>query len=189
MTEHPLFRLTSEFLALLDQEGIPYMLMGGMAVRFWAVPRPTYDLDVTLAAEEDQLSRLLDRLDREGFGIPAEARKGWRDVLRGMRKLEVRKFEGRDSWRVDLFLVTTEYQHAAFARRRNAKLLSLDVWTMAPEDLVLHKLMAGRDRDLADVGEILALARDLDLAHLRTWAPRLGVEALLEDRLRRAGLA
>jgi hypothetical protein len=106
-----------------------------------------------------------------------------------MRKLEVRKFEGRDSWRVDLFLVTTEYQRAAFARRRNAKLLSLVVWTMAPEDLVLHKLMAGRDRDLADVGEILALARDLDLAHLRTWAPRLGVEVLLEDRLRRAGLA
>jgi hypothetical protein len=44
VTEHPLFRLTSEFLALLDQEGIPYMRMGGMAVRFWAVPRPTTTL-------------------------------------------------------------------------------------------------------------------------------------------------
>ena len=85
--------------------------------------------------------------------------------------------------------MTTEYQKAAFSRRRSAKLLGRDVWTIGPEDLILHKLVAGRERDLADVAEILALTRDLDMAHLRRWAGTLVVTGLLEDRLRRSGLS
>lgn len=189
MSEHPLLRLTSEILSILDQERIPYMVMGGIAVRFWALPRPTYDLDLTLAAEDAEIAKLLDRLDRDGYAIAPEVRKGWRDTLRGMRKFEVRKFEGRDSWRIDLFLVTTEYQRSAFGRRRRAKLLGSEVWTIAPEDLILHKLMAARERDLADVAEILAMTRELDLPYLREWSQALKVAETLEDRLKRAGLA
>lgn len=105
-----------------------------------------------------------------------------------MRRFEVRKFVGRDSWRIDLFLVTTDYQRSAFGRRRSAKLSGADVWTIAPEDLILHKLMAARERDLADIGEILAMTRELDLPYLRRWAQALGVTDGLEERLRRAGL-
>ena len=188
MNEHPLFGLASEILRVVDDEKIPYMLMGGMSVRFWALPRPTYDLDLTLSADEGQIGPLLDRLDREGFVVPPEFRKGWRDTLKGMKKFSVRRFQGRDSWRIDLFLVTTEYQRAAFARRRRAKLLGSDVWTIAPEDLVLHKLMAGRERDIADVAEVLGLTRGLDLPYLHKWAATLNIGDVLEERLRRAGL-
>jgi hypothetical protein len=89
---------------------------------------------------------------------------------------------------VDIFLVTTEYQRAAFSRRRKAKLLGKDVWAISPEGLIFHKLIAGRERDLADVAEILAITRDLDLAYLRRWAPVLGVASILDGRLGRAGL-
>lgn len=60
---------------------------------------------------------------------------------------------------------------------------------LGPEDLILHKLMAARDRDMADVAEILALTRELDVAYLRRWAPVLAVGDALEDRLKRAGLS
>lgn len=189
MSRHPVFTLASSFLSMLEAAGIPYMLMGGLSVRFWALPRPTYDLDVTVSADESQLGALLLRLEEEGFLVSPEVKKGWRDVLAGMKKVSVHKFIDRDSWRVDIFLVTTEYQRAAFSRRRKAKLLGKDVWAISPEDLILHKLIAGRERDLADVAEILAITRDLDLAYLRRWAPVLGVASILDDRLGRAGLA
>ncbi len=189
MSEHPVFALATDLLAILDELKISYMLIGGVSVRFWALPRPTYDLDVTVSADESQLQALFIRLEKEGYVIPDDVRRGWRDTLAGMKKFAVRKFIARDSWRVDVFLVTTEYQQSAFSRRKTAKLLGKDVWTIGPEDLVLHKLVAGRERDLADVGEILALTRDMDLAYLRKWAGVLGVADGLEERLRRAGLA
>jgi len=188
VSRHPVFTLASSFLSTLEAEGIPYMLMGGLSVRFWALPRPTYDLDVTISADESRLGTLLLRLEEDGFLVPPEVKKGWTDVLAGMKKVSVRKFIDRDSWRVDIFLVTTEYQRAAFSRRRRVKLLGKDVWSISPEDLILHKLIAGRERDLADVAEILAVTRDLDLAYLRRWAQVLGIASILDDRLARAGL-
>jgi len=56
VNEHPIFALTSEMLSILDEEKIPYMLMGGLSVRFWALPRPTYDLDLTRTAYFFQLA-------------------------------------------------------------------------------------------------------------------------------------
>lgn len=150
------------------------MLMGGLSVRFWPLPRPTYDPDVTVAAEEAQLKNLLGRLEQDGYVVPPEVKKGWRETLAGMIKFAVRKFIGHDSWRVDVFRVTTECQRAAFSRRRRARLLGKDVWTIGPEDFTLHKHIAGRERDLADVGGILAFTRDLDLGYLRQSAPALG---------------
>lgn len=188
MNQHPIFPIAQELIAILDREEVPYMLMGGLAVRFWALPRPTYDVDVTILADDGKVRLLVDRLDREGFVIPEETRRGWLDILHGMRKFTVRRFLEGDSWRIDVFLVTTEYQRAAFARRRSAQFFGTQAWTLAPEDLVLHKLVAGRERDLADVAEILALCRDVDASYLRRWGKALGVESLLEDRLRRTGL-
>ena len=36
------------FGRLFDRLGIPYAIMGGWAVRVYALPRPTYDVDFTV---------------------------------------------------------------------------------------------------------------------------------------------
>ncbi len=35
------------FIKLFEQLGVPYVLMGGLAVRIYALPRPTFDVDFT----------------------------------------------------------------------------------------------------------------------------------------------
>ena len=51
---------------------------------------------------------------------------------------------------------------------------------LACEDLVLHKLLAGRMIDLADAVALLRANRDtLDLNYLSCWAGKLAVEAEL----------
>lgn len=56
---------------------------------------------------------------------------------------------------------------------------------LAPEDVILHKLIAGRPRDLDDIQNILDAAPTLDEAYLEGWAEAWDV---LEPwhRLRRA---
>jgi len=55
---------------------------------------------------------------------------------------------------------------------------------MTPEDLILHKLIAARDRDKADIADLLFVARPLNLEYLRKWAGTLGVSQLLEEKIR-----
>ena len=88
MTELPLQRLLLETIAVIDRLNIPYMLMGGFAVRTWAVPRPPYDADLAVKADEATLGNLLGALKQAGFDVPQEHEKGFRDVIAGMQKVK-----------------------------------------------------------------------------------------------------
>lgn len=76
MNDHPVFPIAQEITSILDELSIPYMLMGGLAVRFWAIPRPTYDVDLTILADDRQVLILLDRLEKGGYAIPPQKRPG-----------------------------------------------------------------------------------------------------------------
>ncbi len=45
----------------LDQEHVPYMVIGGFAVTVWGEPRFTRDLDVTVSVPADQLQSMIER--------------------------------------------------------------------------------------------------------------------------------
>lgn len=68
------------------------------------------------------------------------------------------------------------------------RFLGTERWTITPEDLILHKLLADRRKDLLDVEEILKIQRGVDLVHLRDWAGRLGIRERVDVMLREAGL-
>jgi hypothetical protein len=188
MTELPIQGILERVLSHVERRDLGYMIMGGFAVRALGIPRPTYDADLTIEATDADLNGLFNDLERDGFIIPDEFRKGFRDTLHGMSKVKVQKFEYRHVWDIDLFLVTTEYQRAAFARRRKERFLGADRWFITSEDLVLHKLLANRRKDLVDVDEILRIHRSVDLEYLHSWAARLGVAERLADALHEAGL-
>ena len=106
-----------------------------------------------------------------------------------MNKIKVQKFEERHIWDVDLFLVTTPYQRAPFDRPRNVRFLGGDRWMITAEDLILHKLLANRRKDLLDVEEILKIHGSLDREYLRQWAVRLEIGDRLEAMLSESGRA
>lgn len=184
MSELPAQRFLLEVIAVLERLQIPYMIMGGFAVRTWGIPRPTYDADVAVAADDAQLARLLDALQRESFEVSEEYRRGWVDSVAGMGKVKVTRFEGITVWDVDIFLVRGAFLETALARRKAARFSGRLAWFLAPEDLILLKLIAHRRKDQLDVEEILKVTRDLDLEHLRQWGQKLGIAARLEEFLR-----
>jgi len=56
---------------------------------------------------------------------------------------------------------------------------------LAIEDVIIHKLIAGRSKDAADVESILATDPDMDMAYLDHWLAEWGVA----DRYVRAATA
>ena len=182
----PLHEALEDLARAFDGLHVDYMVMGGIAVRFWGVPRPTFDLDFTLALSQDRVAAMLRGLEARGYTVPEYHESGFLDRLAGMQKCSVTRYAGGRELKVDLFLVTTAYQKAAFSRRVRKAINDLQAWVISPEDLILHKLIAGRDRDLADIADILLLMPDVDREYLRRWAGVLGVAQQLEKKLAEA---
>lgn len=184
MTDKPLEAVLFRLVDILEAEGICYMLMGGMATRIWGLPRSTFDVDLTVALDPDALSRFSVRLEDAGFVVPEPHRKGFADTLKGMGKFSFHDYAFSPPILVDCFLPTTTYQRKAISRRREVELEARKVWVISPEDLILHKLVASRPRDLIDIDDVLLIQGDaVDRAYLRQWAAALGVSALLDERM------
>jgi hypothetical protein len=97
-----------------------------------------------------------------------------------MDKVKVARLAAGSVWELDLFVARGAFFESAMARRRKRRLDAHDVHVMAPEDVILLKLLARRRKDQLDVEEILKIQTGLDLSHLRSWATRLGVAERLE---------
>ena len=187
MSGHPVFQVLQRTLDVFTRTGVDCAVMGGFAVRHWALPRPTYDVDFAVAVQGEELMRLLHAFEEAGFSVPAEFLSGFADTLAGMRKVNLGCVESSSVWRVDLFLANTAFVRSAFDRRVPSTLEGRAVPVVSAEDLLLFKLLANRTKDRADVEDLLLVVGPLDHGYLRDWATKLGVETLLEDALRASG--
>lgn len=59
-----------EFLRLLNSVEVEYLLIGGFAVGYYGYPRATNDIDVWVARTESNAAKLVETLEKFGFGTP-----------------------------------------------------------------------------------------------------------------------
>jgi hypothetical protein len=168
---------------LLDQLSIDYAVMGGFAVRAHGVPRPTYDIDLTIVLERERFTELFDRLRDLDFVIPEVYETDWVDRVKELPLLKLRRYIRDESLDVDLFLVECEFLAEVMKRRSRLDADGQLLWVVSPEDLVLFKLLAGRARDWGDVADVLFIQGSLDEAYMRRWARELEIRTELEKAL------
>jgi hypothetical protein len=168
---------------LLDQLSIEYAVMGGFAVRAHGVPRPTYDIDLTIVVDRARFPELFDRLRDYDFAVPEVYETGWVDRVRELPLLKLRRFIRDESLDVDVFLVESNFLAEVMQRRSRLDAEGQMLWVVSPEDLVLFKLLAGRPRDWGDVADVLFIQGSLDELYMRRWARELGISEQLEKAL------
>jgi hypothetical protein len=59
-----------EFLRLLDETGVKYLIVGGYAVGYHGYPRSTGDMDVWVDSTEENAKRVVETLKEFGFDVP-----------------------------------------------------------------------------------------------------------------------
>jgi len=166
--------ILSAVASLLDEAEIPYMVIGGQAVLLHGEPRLTRDIDITLGVPPDALSRLLPLLPKAGLAPLVEPDTFVRETM----VLPCR--HGASGIRVDFIFSCTPYEAQAIERAVTVDIMAQAVRFASAEDLVIHKIFAGRPRDLEDARVVLLKHPDLDLDYIRRWLQAFG-EALGED--------
>ena len=150
----------------LQAHGLPFMLIGGQAVLVHGRPRLTDDIDVTLGVDVTRLPDLLAVCAALGLRPLPE------DPARFAEETAVLPAQDTASGiRVDFIFSTTAYERQAIDRALRVDLLGVSVPFASAEDLILHKLFAGRPRDHEDaVSVVRRRGRELDWSYLDRWA-------------------
>ena len=148
----------------LEAASVPYMVIGGQAVLVHGEPRLTKDIDITIGADIESLEVVKEAAASAGLKILPE--DDW-SFVRDTHVLPT--IEPRTGIRVDLIFSFTPYERQAIARAISVRIKGEEVMFASAEDVIIHKIFAGRARDLEDVRSILLKKPDVDLSYIRHW--------------------
>jgi hypothetical protein len=163
----------------LNNNNIPYMLTGGLAVTVWGRARSTLDIDIVLDVKKDDIKKLVGAF-QEDFFIDEEAVKMALD-----KKLSFNAIDRETNTTIDCYLVgNNEYEAERFRRRIVKNIVGVKVDVISPEDLILIKLQwyknSGSTRHLEDAESILKIT-EVDLEYIKKWAERQETIEILEN--------
>jgi predicted nucleotidyltransferase len=157
-------KLIAHIAASLTIRKIPYMISGGQAVLLYGEPRLTRDIDVTIGEDISRLPDLLRTVDDTGLTPLPD------DVESFVRKTMILPVHHEDTGvRVDFTFSLSPYTIEAIARAHKVAMEGQEVAFTSVEDLVIHKVIAGRARDLEDVRSVLLRNSDVDTAYITKW--------------------
>lgn len=162
-------RLIKRIAKVLDKEKIPYMIIGGQAVLIYGEPRLTKDIDITLGIGLEGLEKVKNAIKKANLKILLD------DIDDFVRKTYViPAYDEKSSLRIDFILSFSEYEKNALERVKVIYIDKTPVKYSSLEDLIIHKIIAGRPRDLEDIKNILLKNPEFDIDYILKWLREFG---------------
>ncbi len=147
----------------LTAANVPFAFGGAVALEFAGTPRGSWDIDANLFIPDSSAWDVLQALGGLIGGIHVS-----RALAAAQRDGQVRL--DWDGIGVDLYFSYDPFHDACRDRVRQVTFDGEPVAVLSPEDLVVLKVLADRDRDWVDVDDILRCQGDaFDLAYTRRW--------------------
>jgi len=155
---------------LFQQIPVPYAVIGGFAVNIWGTERSTLDIDVLVGGRQQQFSSLVALAGQHGLVLQPQFLEA-NPLLRGlMVRCRI------ENLHVDFLRPRDAHDRNVLRRRRQAAFAGHALWFPAPEDLILMKLKAGRDRDFDDATRVVEQNKaSLNYRYLSRWGRQLRV--------------
>lgn len=164
----------AELAEFLEAEEMPYAVIGGIAVQYWGESRTTRDVDIVVLVPPDKTDRFLQRAaDRFHPRIA--------DAVSFARQNRVLLLEASDGTPADISLGIPGYEEEALKRAVTGSIGGSRTFKIiSAEDLIIHKVLAGRPRDMEDAERILVRRKKIDLGYITKWLEAFS--PIVEDR-------
>lgn len=179
MNDNPLRKALKELCLLLEDQGIEYMLIGGLAVGIWGEPRATVDIDFLVAIGLDDFDTLKHKLIKSSRFVFMHEKP----MIFGKITFLRATMKSNTDISVDFLFADDEFKNTALQRKELIQVNDFSLYISSPEDLIILKLLSGREQDRLDAEKILKIQKDnLDQEYIRHWTERLGLEFKKERR-------
>ncbi|MBI5599710.1 MAG: hypothetical protein HY890_08265 [Deltaproteobacteria bacterium] len=155
-----------DLLEQLYRHQVKYLIVGGLAVNLYGVPRVTQDIDIIVSITPDNIRKLnkilkgLDYIPRLPVNPDDMASP---DILKGWIKNKNLKafsfYHRRQNYKVvDVVLVHPLDFEASFNNKVIKKAEGIEIYIASIDDIVKMKEFSGRSQDLSDI-EMLKKAK------------------------------
>ncbi len=148
----------------LNKHHIPYMVIGGQAVLLYGEPRLTKDIDITLDMGFKGFEKIRDVVEKLNFRILIDNPE---DFVKKTMVLPV--MDDKTGIKVDFILSFSPYEKQAIESSIDVKFGNTIVKFASLEDVIIHKIIAGRARDLEDIKSILLKNTDYESKYIKKW--------------------
>ncbi len=157
-----------ERIVALDHSlaAIPHTFGGALALAYYAEPRATIDIDLNLFVHADRFADVAGPL--LALGVAASDP----DAVASVAK----DGQGRVMWDhtpIDLFFAYDPFHDAAAGARRTVPFATTTIPVLAPEHLVVCKVVFDRPKDWVDIDAMLNADVALDAAEVLRWVGRI----------------
>ncbi|MBX2925488.1 MAG: hypothetical protein KF746_25040 [Chitinophagaceae bacterium] len=160
-----------KIIEFLSANNIPYMLSGSVAMSLYVIPRATRDFDIVVHLKEADIPSLLTYF-KEGFYCDEDA---VREAVkrRGMFNI----IDHSSGFKADFVILKDEpYRLTEFDRRRETDFWGVPIYVVAPEDLLISKLIWIQQLQSSlqkeDIHSLKQIA-SLDWEYIDFWINRL----------------
>ena len=154
----PALKSIDQLLKENDVEGI---IIGGMAVSLLGRPRYTNDIDLVILDIDERLNEFIIKLKR--FGIEPRIENVEEFALKS-RVLLMRHIDSGIN--IDISMGILPFEIDAVARRHSKFYSDLELVLPTPEDLIIFKSVASRQKDIEDIKVIVKRYPDLDKEYI-----------------------
>jgi hypothetical protein len=144
--------------------GVPHAFGGALALAYYAEPRATVDIHVNVFVDPARYSEVWAALEPLGVGDPV-------DPAQVVRHGQVRLRWGRNP--LDLFFAYDPIHDAMQRASRPVPFGDTEIPILAPEHLVVAKVVFNRAKDWLDIEQILTLVPALQLGEISRWLDHL----------------
>jgi hypothetical protein len=160
----------AELLSALSEGQIQYVLVGGLAVQLHGYMRSTFDVDLVLAMNDENLARFIEVAKRFGLmpsiPVPIDSLRDAAQIEQWHREKGMLAFALREpqigGGVVDV-LVRPEVSFEQLKRNAVAgALFAQQVWIASIDDLLIMKRAANRPKDRLDIAALEKIKRGED---------------------------
>ncbi len=158
------FKVFRDFVRWIKTEKISGVIIGGVAASILGRPRVTRDVDSLVIIDEANLEEFVQSGKHFGF-IPRSD-----NIITFARKTRVILMKHKPTdIDIDISLGALPFEHESIKRAVWTDVGDLKLPLSSPEDLIIMKAVAHRQRDLIDIEAILDAHPNLNLKRIRKW--------------------
>ncbi len=144
---------------------VPHAFGGALALAYYAEPRATVDIDINVFVRENDAEDVLVPL--RTLGVAADNDAGSRIARDGQIRV------WWDGTPVDLFFSYDPFHDTAAAGVRREPFADTTIPVLAPDHLVVCKVVFDRPKDWVDIDAIIEAGTELDAAEIIRWVQRV----------------